>query len=111
MQYLGKRSAADLRTIRPDGAQPGDTVFGIGGAQICRRIAAAAKAAGLEGRFSGHSPRVGMAQDLAASGTALPALMQAGRWTSSSMPALYTRSQAAGRGAVARYYASRPDGS
>jgi len=52
-------------------------VFGLGGTQIQRRIAAAAAAAGLKGRFTGHSPRVGMAQDLAA-----------------------------GRGAVAKYYAN-----
>ena len=45
-----------------------------------------------------------MAQDLAATGVELPALMTAGRWKSSKMPARYTERQAAGRGAVARYY-------
>ena len=50
-----------------------------------------------------------MAQDLAASGAALPELMQAGRWRSSAMPALYVRAQAAGRGAVAKYYADSGD--
>ena len=40
-----------------------------------------------------------MARNLAASGTELPALMQAGRWKSERMPALYTRNEAAGRGA------------
>ena len=45
-----------------------------------------------------------MAQGLAASGAGLPELMQAGRWKSSAMPALYIRSQAAGHGAVAKYY-------
>ena len=54
--------------------------------------------------FTGHSGRVGMAQDLAATGVELPALMTAGRWKSSKMPARYTERQAAGRGAVARYY-------
>ena len=34
----------------------------------------------------------------------LPALMTAGRWKSSRMPAHYTERQAAHRGAVARYY-------
>ena len=34
----------------------------------------------------------------------LPALMTAGRWKSSRMPARYTERQAADRGAVARYY-------
>ena len=54
----------------------------------------------LEGR---RSRSVSMAQDLAASGVELAALMSAGRWKSSRMPARYTERQAADRGAVARY--------
>ena len=75
----------------------------------CRFPGFSALPAGLEdgAAFSGHYPRVGMARDLAASGTELPALMQAGRWKSARMPALYTRNEAAGRGAVAQYYARR----
>lgn len=106
VQYLGHQAMADLVAIRPSDAHPTDSVFGISATQINRRIAAAARTANLEGSFSGHSPRVGMAQDLAARGAALPELMQAGRWSSSSMPARYTRFQAAGRGAVAKYYSS-----
>ena len=49
-----------------------------------------AQAAGLGKGFSGHSGRVGMAQDLAATGVELPALMTAGRWKSAKMPARYT---------------------
>ena len=79
-------------------------VFGLSAKQIGRRVQAAAKAAGLGEGFTGHSGRVGMAQDLVKSGTELPALMTAGRWKSSRMPARYTERQAAGRGAVARYY-------
>ena len=45
-----------------------------------------------------------MAQDLVRSGVELPALMTAGRWKSSTMPARYTERQSADRGAVARYY-------
>ena len=45
-----------------------------------------------------------MAQTLSAEGFALPELMTAGRWKSPRMPARYTERQAAGRGAVARYY-------
>ena len=61
-------------------------------------MSAAAKAAGLGEGFTGHSGRVGMAQDLSASGVELPELMTAGRWKSSKMPARYTERQAAGRG-------------
>ena len=45
-----------------------------------------------------------MAQDLAATGVELPALLTDGRWKSSKIPARYTERQAADRGAVARYY-------
>ena len=71
---------------------------------IGNRVRAAAKVAGLGEGFTGHSGRVGMAQDLVKSGVELPALMTAGRWKSSKMPARYTERQAADRGAVARYY-------
>jgi site-specific recombinase XerD len=73
--------------------------------RILRRIA---KLAGIDAKgVSGHSCRVGMAQDLAASGAELPELMQAGRWKSPTMPARYTERQAAGRGAVARFYSEK----
>ena len=71
---------------------------------VGNRVRAAAKAAGLGEGYTGHSGRVGMAQDLVKSGVELPALMTAGRWKSSKMPARYTERQAADRGAVARYY-------
>ncbi|MEO5328103.1 MAG: site-specific integrase [Magnetococcus sp. THC-1_WYH] len=53
---------------------------------------------------SGHSCRVGMAQDLTANGAELAAIMQAGRWKSPTMPARYSERLAAGRGAVADLY-------
>ena len=97
-------TAEGLAAIRPadvDGAAP---IFGLSVRQLQRRIQAMARTAGLGEGFSGHSGRVGMAQDLTASGAELPALMVAGRWQSARMPARYTEKQALGRGAVARYY-------
>ena len=73
--------------------------------QIARRIVSAAAAAGLSGRYGGHSPRIGMAQDLAQAGVELPGLMQVGRWKSPQMPALYIRNISAGRNAVASWHA------
>ena len=104
--YLGRDAVAALRTIQPAGEllDPNNSVFGLAQQQIGRRVKAAAKAAGLGDGFSGHSGRVGMAQDLVKSGVELPDLMTAGRWKSSKMPARYTERQAADRGAVARYY-------
>ena len=108
--YTGSDAAAALVAIMPEGFAVVDAaapVFGLSASQIGRRVDAAAKAAGLGEGFTGHSGRVGMAQDLAASGVELPELMNAGRWKSSKMPARYTERQAAGRGAVARYYQGR----
>ena len=73
------------------GQEPSDTIFPFTPQTLRRRIKAATSAAGLTGRFAGHSPRVGMTQNLAAAGTGLPALMVEGRWTSPSMPARYAR--------------------
>ena len=110
MLYVSPSTVEALGHIRPSPAEPGQSVFGLSSRQISRRIAAAARAAGVQGDFAGHSPRVGMAIDLAASGCELPALMTAGRWESPTMPARYTRAEAAGRGAVARYYGRQGSG-
>ena len=107
--YVGREAAQALLAIRPatELLDPGASVFGMTTRHIGNRVRAAAKAAGLGEGFTGHSGRVGMAQDLVKSGVELPALMTAGRWKSSKMPARYTERQAADRGAVARYYQER----
>lgn len=76
------------------------------------RLAPAAVAAALVRRvlradplgvgYSGHSLRVGGAQDLLAAGVDLPGLMWAGRWSTPRMPARYTERLAASRSAIAR---------
>ena len=104
--FLSAPTMARLDVIR-DGTRPDDCVFGLCRNQIAQRIKQAARAAGLGEGFSGHSPRVGMARDLARIGIELPALMQAGRWRSPGMPALYIRNETAGKGAVAQFYAGR----
>ena len=47
-------------------------VFGLSVKQIGRRVKTAAEAAGLGEGFTGHSGRVGMAQDLVKSGAKIP---------------------------------------
>ena len=103
--FLGDQAVDALRKLRgPDTSQDA-RVFGLRcGRSISNRIAAMARAAGLGKGFTGHSPRVGMAQDLTASGMGLTAIMVAGRWKSERMPAYYSRGESVGRGAVARYY-------
>ena len=102
--FVSAATMEALRTIRPVGADNGDSLFRLSAEQIGRRISIAAMAAGLGGGFTGHSSRVGMAQDLTRTGTELPALMTASRWQSPTMPARYTRGERAGRGAIARFY-------
>ena len=58
--------------------------------------------------LTGHSARVGMAQDLVAAGFDLVAIMQAGRWQSAAMVARYTAAQQAERGAVAQFHRGDP---
>ena len=104
--FLSAHTMDSLKAIRARETDDG-RVFGLSAGSISRRIAQAAYAAGLGEGFSGHSPRVGMARDLARTGTALTRLMTAGRWRSPRMPALYTRNETVARGAVAHYYGSR----
>ena len=104
--FLSGPTMAALAVIR-NGAGPGASLFGLHRNQMAKRIKQAARAAGLGEGFSGHSPRVGMARDLARAGVELPSLMTAGRWRSPEMPALYTRNETAGRGAVAQFYGDR----
>ena len=101
--FISGSTMAALATLR-NTASGDDSVFGLRPNQISARIKQAAKAAGLGEGYSGHSPRVGMARDLARAGIELPSLMNAGRWRSAAMPAHYTRNEAAARGAVAQFH-------
>ncbi len=74
-----------FRSLRKDGSL-GDK---LDDSQVPRIYKAMARAAGLgaevvEG-LSGHSARVGAAQDMIACGIELPAILQAGRWKSTAM--------------------------
>ena len=79
-------------------------VFGKSPSQLARRIKKACRHAGLMGQFSGHSPRVGMAMDLATYDTPLVGVMQSGRWRIPQTVMRYIRSIAVGDGAVARLH-------
>ena len=76
--------------------------------KLARRAAPALKRRGVDPEgISGHSCRVGMAQDLVAAGFDVAAIMQAGGWKSSAMVARYTERLQVARGAIARYHAQR----
>ena len=107
VQYLGPDAVEALEAIRGEDSDDTTRVFRMTTRTVANRIKAAAEAAKIKGNFSGHSPRVGMAQDLAEKGASTTELMVVGRWVSSRMPAHYIREQAAARGAVARFYEGR----
>lgn len=99
--WIGRAGIAEGALFRQVGK--GGRVGGRLSVRSLRRIVQArARAAGIAGRVSGHSLRVGSAQSLAARGASLVEMQRDGRWKSPEMPGLYTRNQAARRGATAR---------
>ena len=78
-----------FRSVRKDGTVRGE----LDASQVPRIYRAMAERAGLSARvvrrLSGHSPRVGAAQDMIAKGIGIPAIMQAGRWRSAQMVQRY----------------------
>ena len=112
VRYLKNGCAAALRqlrdrlTVQRSGLRPDGTaqvLGGINGQSIARRLTAAASAAGIEGRITGHSGRVGLAVELTRRGAPEQATAKAGGWKSSRMVAHYSAAVAAEQGAVATY--------
>lgn len=91
-----------FRAVRKDGLigdalQPGDV------ARIFKRMASRAGLTAAEiADISGHSTRVGAAQDMVRHDIDMAGVMQAARWKSPEMLARYTRRLNAARGAVAK---------
>ena len=107
-------SAADVRMVKngPAGALrelveradgPGERLIPLSGPMVQRRLQAAAVAAGVEHRLTGHSGRVGLASELTARGASTADVMLAGGWKTSRMVAHYAAGATAERGAVARF--------
>ena len=109
VRYLPREAMEALAAVRPEGAGPGDPVFGLSGRQIARRVEAAAIAAGLGPGYSGHSGRVGLAAELSRAGASTHEIAPAGGWKSAGMVIRYTRRETARRGAVARYLEERQE--
>ena len=100
---LSRQTMADLERIRNGSAR----VFPRHPRSLARRITRAAARAGLPGRFAGHSPKVGMTQDLFRQGFSLLDIQLAGGWKDPGMPAYYCRRQLARESAVARFHRRR----
>ena len=104
VRYLKDAAAAAVLALRP--ADPAPTARVFGGRtpqQLGRRFTAAAAAAGLHGRLTAHSGRVGLASELTARGASTTDVMLAGAWKTARMVAHYSAGATAELGAVARY--------
>ena len=101
LRQLRDRITVQRRGLRLDGTA--QVLGGINGQSIARRLTAAASAAGIEGRITGHSGRVGLAVELTRRGAPEQATAKAGGWKSSRMVAHYAAAVTAEQGAVATY--------
>lgn len=80
--------------------QPNDRVVPLSAHQIARRIAAAGRAAGIEG-LTGHSPRRAMATELARRNIDSIAIARAGGWSDVNTVKRYTNEVDLENGAIA----------
>ena len=100
------RQLRDRITVQRSGLRPEPTdqvLGGLNGQSIARRLTAAARVAGIEGRITGHSGRVGLASELTARGASTTETMLAGGWKTARMVAHYSAAATAEQGAVAKY--------
>ena len=107
-RYVKGGFAAALRRLQVEGGpaqgQSNKPVFGLAGQQIGRRFTATAKAAGIPGRITAHSGRIGLASELTRRGASVTETMLAGGWKTARMVARYSAGANAERGAVAKYF-------
>ena len=108
--YLSRRCVEALMAIRPENPKLGESMFGLSRSQISRRIRAAAFHAGQGDGFCSRSPRIGMCQDLIASGVDTVSLMTAARWPTSAMPKQFIGNSLSARNVVAQWYHKRAEG-
>ena len=104
IRLIKNGATAAVQAIRPDDPGASDLVLGLSADSIARRFKAACKAAGIEGKISAHSGRVGLASELTRLGASTTATMLAGGWSTSRMVAHYSAGATAENGAVAKYF-------
>ena len=103
-EWLERSGVAEGRLFRS--LRRGELGEALDPSQVPRIYKAMARRAGIEadlaGRLSGHSTRVGAAQDMVAHGIEMPAIQQAGRWKSTAMATRYGERLLAGRSGAAQ---------
>ena len=107
-RLVGGCAAAVRRLHAATKPAPADSVTGLGISQLSRRFAAACAAAGLEGRRTLHSGRVGLAAELAARGASTRDVQLAGGWKTPGAVARHTAG--VGSGAAVSRFLRRPVG-
>ena len=95
--YVSPKTVAALHEMRNKNQDQGidstdDLILRMTIPQLRQFIRKACKAAGLLGRYSAASPRIGMAMDLAMSHVSLDDLTRLGRWKNPAMPRHLIRS-------------------
>ena len=108
-QLVGSCADALRRLHAATKPMTADSVIGLGVHQINRRFAAACEAAGLEGRRTLHSGRVGLVVELAARGASTHDVLRAGGWKDAGTVARYTARVSSEDGPVSRFM-RRPAG-
>ncbi len=104
VRYLKNGAADAVWALRPPAPRDDQPVLGgLNGASIARRLAAAAKAANIDGRITGHSGRVELACELTTRGASTTEIVLAGGWKTARMVAHYAACATAQQGAVAKY--------
>ena len=99
MEAAGTAHDAVFRPVLKNGTVQESRLSARSLQNIAKRWAAEA---GVLGRITWHSLRIGSAQELVARGASLVELQHVGRWQSPTMPARYVRGQLAAEGAMAR---------
>ena len=97
MVYVSPKTVAALHEMRNKNQDQGidstdDLILRMTIPELRQFIRKACKAAGLLGRYSAASPRIGMAMDLAMSHVSLDDLTRLGRWKNPAMPRHLIRS-------------------
>ena len=104
VRFVKDPVARALRTLRAAASPaPAERVVPLSAQMIGLRLTAAARAAGVDGRITAHSGRIGLASELTSRGASTTDVMLAGRWKTPRMVARYSAGATAGCGAVARY--------
>ena len=102
--WLSPRAMAAISRHRPANATPADRIFPMDRNTVIRRVRRMGQVAGLGDGLTGHSPRIGMTQELVSAGIHIVLIMQAGRWSSAEMVPYYSRAILPAEGAVALWY-------